>query len=133
MGGETIRDILSDPSAEFIKKNVNLVLQPMTKAEILRKWLAENGFTVTKEVAVKDSHVYTVIQACYSGEPYEISEAQCYYGKLRRTDPLTKIYIAGIQDRLHTKAHGLADAGDPNGEAAVRKLIAEINDWLAKP
>ena len=45
MGGETIRDILAAPKAAFLKKGVNLVLQPMTKAEILRPWLAENGFT----------------------------------------------------------------------------------------
>ena len=86
MGGETIRDILADPSAAFLKQNVNLVLQPMTKAEVLRQWLADNGFEITKETAVKDTHVYTVLQAAYSGNPYPVSEAQSYYGKLRRSD-----------------------------------------------
>lgn len=131
MGGETIRDILAAKSAAFLKKNgINLVLQPMTKAEVLRTWLAENGFAVTKETAVKDSLVYTVIQAGYTGEPVRISEAESYYGKLRRTDPLTKIYIAGIQERLHTKAHGLDDAGQTEESAAIRRLIADINRWL---
>lgn len=133
MGGETIRDILAAKSAEFIRKRkVNLVLQPMTKAEILRAWLAENGFVMTKETAVKDTHLYTVIQAHYAGEPQPLTEAQAYYGKLRRSDPLTKMYIAGVQDRLHTRAHGLEDAGDEAGSAAVRDLIAELTNWLRK-
>lgn len=132
MGGETIRDILADPSAAFVKQGVNLVLQPMTKAEVLRSWLAENGFAVNKEIAVKDTHVYTVMQVQYTGDVTALTEAQSYCGKLRRTDPLTQIYIAGVLDRLHTKAHGLEDAGDTEGAAAVRALIAEMNTLMRK-
>ncbi|MBR6107896.1 MAG: SAM-dependent methyltransferase [Oscillospiraceae bacterium] len=133
MGGETIRDILAAESAGFIRKRkVNLVLQPMTKAELLRAWLAENGFAMLRETAVKDTHLYTVMQARYEGTPQPMTEAQSYYGRLRRSDPLTKMYIAGVQDRLHTRAHGLEDAGDEAGSAAVRALIAELNRWLSK-
>lgn len=131
MGGETIRDILAAPKAAFIKKNVNLILQPMTKAEVLRTWLAENGFALIRETAVKDTHVYTVMQAEYTGQPQEISEAQRYCGKLRRSDPLTKIYMAGVQERLHTKAAGLLEAGNDAEYASVRSLLDEINQWLS--
>ena len=131
MGGETIRDILAAPSAAFLKKNnVNLVLQPMSKAEVLRAWLSENCFAMTKEVAVKDTHVYTVIQAHYAGEPQLLHEAASYYGKLKRSELLTKIYIAGVQDRLLTKANGLDEAGKTEEAEAVRRLIADINKWL---
>lgn len=131
MGGESIRDILADPSAAFIRKRaVNLVLQPMTRAEVLREWLSSNGFAMMKETAVKDTHVYTVIQAQYTGKAEPITQAQTYYGMLKRSDPLTKIYIAGVQDRLHTKAHGLDDAGAEEEAAAVRALIRQINRWL---
>ena len=70
------------------------------------------------------------MQACYTGESVPITEAETYCGKLRRNDPLTKIYIALIQERLHTKAHGLEEAGQTEESAAVRRLIAEINHWL---
>ncbi|MBR3267969.1 MAG: SAM-dependent methyltransferase [Oscillospiraceae bacterium] len=131
MGGETIRGILSDKSADFIKtRAVNLILQPMTKAEVLRQWLSSNGFAVKKETAVKDTHIYTVMQAVYTGQAAPFCDAQCYYGMLKRSDPLTKIYISGVQDRLHTKAHGLDEAGAEADAAAVRKLISEINRWL---
>lgn len=130
MGGETIRDILAAPSAAFIRKNVNLVLQPMTKAEVLRTWLAENGFEVTRETAVKDTHVYTVMQAVYTGEVRAITPAQSYLGKLRKNDPLTKIYIAGIQERLHTKLNGWLEAGNDTEANEIRDLLNEINEWL---
>ena len=130
MGGETIRDILAAPKAEFVKKNVNLVLQPMTKAEILRPWLADHGFAILKEIAVKDTHVYTVIQAEYTGNTEPLTPLQSYCGKLRRSDPLTKIYMAGVQERLHTKAAGLAEAGSEQEAAEIRSLLTEINLWL---
>lgn len=130
MGGETIRDILAAKSAQFLKKGANLVLQPMTKAEILRAWLAENGFTVTKETAVRDTHVYTVMQAHYTGEVRTLTEAEAYCGKLKRTDPLTKIYVAAVQERLNTKATGLEEAGKTEEAAAVRQTMREINERL---
>lgn len=130
MGGESIRDILSADAAKWIRRGTNLVLQPMTKAEVLRAWLAENGFTVTKESAVKDVHVYAVMQAHYTGETRTLSGAEPYVGLMRRGDKLTRIYIAGVQDRLHTKAHVLEDAGHTEEAAAVRETIRQINEWL---
>ena len=130
MGGETIRDILAAKSAQFLKKGVNLVLQPMTKAEILRAWLSENGYAILKETAVRDTHVYTVMQVQYTGECKEISEAEAFFGKLRRSDPLTKIYIAAVLERLNTKASGLEEAGKTDEAAAVRTTMREINARL---
>jgi hypothetical protein len=71
------------------------------------------------------------MQAEYTGQPQEISEAQRYCGKLRRSDPLTKIYMAGVQERLHTKAAGLLEAGNDAEYASVRSLLDEINQWLS--
>lgn len=130
MGGESIRDILSVDEAKWIRRGTNLVLQPMTKADVLRSWLAENGFTVTKESAVKDVHVYAVMQAHYTGETRTLSGAEPYVGRMKRGDKLTRVYIAGVQDRLHTKAHGLEDAGHTEEAAAVRETIRQINEWL---
>lgn len=131
MGGETIRDILGKKSAEFLRKSqINLILQPMSKAEILRTWLAENGFEIIKEVAVKDTHVYSVIQAQFTGEIRTLTGAEPYVGKLRRSDRLTRIYLSAVLDRMHTKAHGLEDAGHTEESAEVRKTIAAISEWM---
>ena len=132
LGGENIRDILAAKQAAFLKKGVNLVLQPMTKPELLRRWLAENGFAETRETAVKDIHVYTVMQARYTGECRKIPALEAYVGMLRPSDKMTRIYLAGVIDRLHTRAHGLDSAGQPAEAEHIRRLIQEINAWLAR-
>lgn len=129
MGGETIRDILADPCAKWLTRGTNLVLQPMTKAEILRSWLAENGFCLIKESAVKDTHLYTVMQARYTGDTVALTEAQSYVGQLRKTELLTKVYIATILERLGKKLEGQRTIGSPEAESTER-LIREINLWL---
>ena len=63
MGGETITGILSE--APWTKGCKKLILQPMTKAEELRKWLHENRYYIEAERLVKDSgKLYSVISAC---------------------------------------------------------------------
>ena len=130
MGGETIRDILSGQHAGFIRQGVNLVLQPMTKAEVLRPWLAENGFSVIKEVIVRDTHIYTVMQVQYTGETRVLTPAEAYIGKLSHTELLTKIYIADVQKRLNTKAEGLESAGNTAEAEKIRAVIREISRSL---
>lgn len=130
MGGENIRSILSDPAAKWVQNGINLVLQPMSRPEVLRTWLAENGFALLKETAVKDIRIYTVMQAVYTGEPHSITPAESYCGKLNRGELLTKIYIAKVQERLHTKENGLLQAGQEQEAQAVRTVINEINRWL---
>lgn len=130
MGGETIRDILAADAAAWIRSGTNLVLQPMSKAEVLRAWLAENGFVITKENAVKDTRIYAVMQVHYTGEARTLTGAEPFVGQLRRSELLTKIYIAGVQERLYTKAAGMEQARQTDEAAALRKTIAQINAWL---
>ncbi len=132
MGGETIRDIIAADCAQWVRSGVNLILQPMTKAEVLRKWLAENGFAVTRETVVKDTKVYCVMQVRYTGEIRTISEAESYCGRLNPAELLTRIYIADVQKRLHTRASGLTESGQTEEAEAVKQLIAEINARLAQ-
>ena len=63
MGGELIAAILG--RCEKIKDgSVNIIMQPMTKPEYLRKWLHENGFSVTSEKAcISGKFAYSVMSA----------------------------------------------------------------------
>lgn len=82
MGGEVIASILY--GARWIKNDrYTLVLQPMTSADSLRKYLCENGFSIEKELACEENgKVYTVIKAVYSGECFTPDEVFCRVGKL---------------------------------------------------
>ncbi len=86
MGGELIASIIKD--APWVKdEKYNLVLQPMTHPEILRKYLAENGFSVIDEDIVSDmtdqnAKVYQVINARFTGKGDEYTAPELYFGKL---------------------------------------------------
>ena len=67
MGGETIAKIINDSDNSF--DGIRLILQPMTKAEILRMELYRNGFEITEEHIVDDGDkLYVVMCAENSGE-----------------------------------------------------------------
>lgn len=79
MGGETIIDIL-EKNLDF-SAGCTLILQPMTRESMLRKWLYKNGFEITKEEAVSDGKkVYVVLKAVYIGKKIEITEATAIMG-----------------------------------------------------
>ncbi|MBQ1186903.1 MAG: SAM-dependent methyltransferase [Clostridia bacterium] len=93
MGGEVIAAILED--CPFIKDpKYTLVLQPMTSADALRKYLCENGFCIETEVGVEENRkIYTVIKAVFSGESFCADEAFLRIGRLDPTDPTARKYI----------------------------------------
>ncbi len=82
MGGETICGILE--AAPWVKsERVHLVLQPMSRADMLRRWLCENGWIIDEEKAVEvEKHLYTVISACYEGFCDTPDDYYCLTGEL---------------------------------------------------
>lgn len=65
MGGELIAKLLE--KCPWVKNGVNLVLQPMTKWDVLRKWLYDNGFEVKKRACL---HRGSVCIFCHAGGVY---------------------------------------------------------------
>lgn len=93
MGGEVIASILED--VPWVKNNkYTLVLQPMTSADALRRYLCENGFSIEKEVACTDSgKIYSVILARFTGEFSMKDEAFYRTGRLDPADEIARKYI----------------------------------------
>jgi len=133
MGGELIVTILE--RAEWVRDGkITLVLQPMTHAEILSEYLAENGFDVTDEkivsVGERDDRIYRLIKASYSGKKREIGRAEALVGNinLKRADDVTKRYINRIIAVLNTKIQGKERANLDTREE--RTLISELEKYL---
>ena len=126
MGGETIADILS--AGEWVKDaRLRLVLQPMTRAEELRRWLLTNGFTITEERLVRDGHrLYPVIVAVYTAAPPETDEFAFYAGFFSVEEG--RPYREMVAEHLLRRAAGLHHAGD---EVGVARLI-DIAERLRK-
>jgi dinuclear metal center YbgI/SA1388 family protein len=60
MGGELIAEILANAGNSII--GVNLILQPMTKRDVLLNFLLFEGFRIENKISVKDSNKeYTII------------------------------------------------------------------------
>lgn len=106
MGGETIRSILSD--ALWTQEGAHLLLlQPMTKVEYLRKWLADNGYCFTDERLVFDKeHLYPVF-IVRGGEMPPLTLAQQYGGVLLEGDPLYAAYLEERIGKLEKAISGL--------------------------
>lgn len=80
MGGELIAKIISE-KPELKNPSINLILQPMTRAEVLREYLYNNCFTVHKEITVNDGKLYTVMLCSYVGKNETLSVGEMYLGK----------------------------------------------------
>ena len=75
MGGLLIVDILSRAA---IGEHTQLLLQPMTKAPELRRWLTENGFCIEREQYVREGKMLNVILEARRGQsdPYRAADLE---------------------------------------------------------
>ena len=125
MGGELIVKLLDKCSWLKVKGNfVNLVLQPMSKSHILRKWLFDNNFSVEKELACEDGgFVYSVMQASFTGikPDYLCDNRYLYGGRVNADDECGAAYLQRQAQRLKTAGSGMLKSADKKDEG--EKLI----------
>ena len=130
MGGETIISILQNCSWSSDEAK-HFVLQPMTKASLLRRFLCENGFEIQDEIAVLDSsHIYTVMSVYYVGKKRIPSELFCELGRLAdKKDSQSVLYIKNRAAAILKKAEGLSK-NSPESAEPVYKLYDSIMGCL---
>lgn len=113
MGGELIAKIIGD--TPLIEKNINYILQPMTKPEILRKWLYENGYNIITEVNVTDdSFVYTIMQVTYCGKKVKVSDYFAFTGKVDVQTTDGRRYLVSVANRIDNISKGLEKSQTSN-------------------
>lgn len=93
MGGDVISGILS--RTEFVKDSgVTLILQPMTAADSLRQYLADNGFEVVNETALEENRkIYSIMVCKYCGVPYPLDDIRLRIGILKGDIEANRKYI----------------------------------------
>ena len=98
----------------------------MSSAEDLRKYLRETGFALCKEVAVRDgNHIYTVINAHYTGVVEPEMPGVDYIGKLDMKDSEeTRGYIERQLRHVNNCLFGQLHRGN---EVEIARLQAEVN------
>lgn len=120
MGGENIANILE--RATWTKEDRLLVLQPMSKGSILRRYLARNGYRIESESLVEDGPVYELLTARGGKEP-PLSPAEELTGRFEniRNDPLFPARLEGLLDRQQRAVAGLASSTKPGDAARLAK------------
>lgn len=118
MGGELIADIISHIS--FLSDDLRLILQPMTKAEILRKSLYELGFEIIEESVVYDGRKkYVVIYARYTGVVDVIGEEFSYIGKI-----IDREYVEQMADNFDRIAESMEQSEKSLSESVRFRNLA---------
>lgn len=122
MGGETIIHILA--AAPWTKKAgaYTLLLQPMTKAAELRRWLADNQYCFTEERLVFDKDFIYPVMVVTGGQAPALSELQLRYGVYLADDPLYADYLDREISRLNKQIEGQRRAGDPAKRQQAEEL-----------
>lgn len=129
MGGELIAKII-DASDYTRKKGVRLILQPMTTAYELRKYLTESGYTILDETLSRSAgKVYTCMCAEFSGIPETYTETELLLGRhnITRGRELFRDLAEKEVFRLKKRVDGLKTGGhDAAYEEALLKEISEL-------
>lgn len=127
MGGETIASILD--SAPWTKDaRYRFILQPMTKPEVLRKYLLNGGYALMEEhMAYNENHQYLVICAeyCPNTAASQIKAPAVFYrGILDKEEG--RAYLTKLRERLQMVASAQRKAGHLREAERLEKINAYI-------
>lgn len=128
MGGELIASIIERCKWENLSEK-QFILQPMSRAAVLRRWLCANGFSITAERAcTQGRHVYTVMQVRYTGQKCAFGELDlyCHCGELAcDNSPEGRLFLKRTLNALKKQENGI-EAGDPERAQKLRSLINKL-------
>ncbi len=130
MGGDTICGIL-DRAEWVLDPHYTLLLQPMTRAEVLRYWLTNNGFSILEERLVRDNGaIYALLRARYGGE-MKLTDAELYTGAfpLIEREALWPEFLSLQLRRLEKSIAGLEQGErDPGRLRLLRGIFRELKE-----
>ena len=129
MGGELIADIIE--AAEWVKDGrYRLILQPMTRREVLREYLLSHGFMIIDELMSRaDGRIYQTICAEYVGynTEYNLSELLLGRHNIQRGGELFDAYVARLYATYRTRFDNKVEAGaDVQSEKRILDALSEF-------
>ncbi len=129
MGGTLIAEKLAE--TPWIKNSdLHFVFQPQSRAEDLRNFLFENGFSINNELAVHEGRrVYITFDATYTGEINSFTEADCFIGKLPHTEDAHK-HLSLQLTRLKEKYNAYSKCGKLDEVPGLLDTIQKIEGFI---
>lgn len=130
MGGELIAGILNETEYPK-KKSPSLILQPMTKADALRRYLIKNSYKIIDEATVFDGRIYQIIKAKYNENTItDYNEAELLIGRQKEPD---EYYIPLAKQKLSSlilARDNILKSGEkcPEKDRQIKELEEIINE-----
>jgi tRNA (adenine22-N1)-methyltransferase len=123
MGGDLIKSIL-ETSKDTAVNASQLILQPMTAIDKLRKYLYENGFIIIDEKISKEFHHYYFIIKAQAGIPEKVDEFHYGISKslVDKNDPLMIEYLKKVLEINKNIISSLEKANNQDYNEKVLKL-----------
>lgn len=118
MGGENIAAILR---AAPWSRGCTLLLQPMSRSEILRAFLSENGYAVEREALVEDRGNLYPVMLVRAGE-MQLTTGQLYGGACLLQEPLENRYLIEKIVRLQSAIAGICHSSAPEDQKKADTL-----------
>ena len=131
MGGDTMIHILED--APWLKdESYTLILQCQSKTPMLRRYLSENGWQITRESVLRDGRfLYTVMKVQYCPDAPKLTTGQCYFSPALLQSPSKDLpaYFQWVVDGLKIAT---AHQDDAEKKQALLELenLASCFDFL---
>ncbi len=132
MGGETIVNILEDYFYENCLEGIQLILQPMSKPEMLREFLYNLGYMNISERAVEDSYrIYTVICVKTSNyQPCQLTEYESVAGFFDEDDETGKRYRQKKAEKFAKISESLEKAGKTDEAVHYRAMSRRLAEGI---
>ncbi len=129
MGGDLIVKILSE-APWLAEKQVTLILQPMTRASTLRRWLLENGFAIVGETLTFEDKYYQTICARPDGQAAcDYADDELLLGRLNiaQNAPLFKGFLSheiAVLEKI-VRGKSKSASADASEEGKLLEILKE--------
>lgn len=129
MGGDNIAAILNGVNW-LSDERYRLILQPMTRASVLREYLFATGFDIIEEKAVcEGKRLYTIAYAKYSEKQNDFTEFDIYAGKLDSRDATAAALLLKQASILRAAAKGCNAEGNTGRGGELLALADQLEAY----
>lgn len=128
MGGELIVKILQE--APWVKdREIGLILQPMSRASVLRQYLTQNGFAITGEALSKSGRIYQTLHARYCGKNETYTEEELLLGRQNILNP-SPLFCEFVRHELSVcqkviRGKERSESADCSDERRMERILIE--------
>lgn len=135
MGGHLITGILLD-SLDVAKRANNIIIQPMTKQEVIRPFLWTHGFEILDEDVVREENkIYQALRVRYTGFVRESwSPINEVIGEklIQKDNPLVIDWVRERREKQARRVEGLLNAKVPDKSLQKERDLLDAMDELIK-